>query len=125
MSLAKFGHLNALVDEINNAGAGNPLDVTQSTAITTAVPVTALRGTITTVSSTLAANSSTTFSVTQPDLLAGHSQVFLQVAYAGAGASFPVANVESVVDGSFNVILRNLGTSALNAAVHIQYFIIV
>ena len=59
MSLAKFGHINAIVNELNTkATIISTANVTQSSSITSGVTVNAEAGVITTVSSTLAADAS-------------------------------------------------------------------
>lgn len=123
MSLAKFGHINAIVNELNTkAAAITTANVTQSSSITSGVTVNAEAGVITTVSSTLASNASAVFVVTNSKVLAG-SKVLVSVQYAGNGIAY--ATISAVADGSFSVKLYNVHASAaLNAAVAVHFSVI-
>ena len=99
-------------------------NVTQGTSITTGVTVNALNGIITTVSSTLAANARTSFTVTNPNVLAG-SRILVSVEYDEAATGIPVVGVADIAAGSFKVVLSNgAGTDALNNVVKVHYAII-
>jgi hypothetical protein len=99
-------------------------NVTQGTSITTGVTVNALNGIITTVSSTLAANAKTSFTVTNSKVLAG-SKILVSVQYDEAAAGIPVVGVADIVAGSFKVVLSNgAGSAALNNVVKVHYAII-
>jgi len=99
-------------------------NVTQGTSITTGVTVNALNGVITTVSSTLAANAKTSFTVTNPNVLAG-SKILVSVEYDEAATGIPVVGVADIAAGSFKVVLSNgAGVAALNNVVKVHYLII-
>lgn len=102
----------------------NTANVTQGTSITTAVTVNALNGVITTVSSTLAANARTSFTVNNP-LVAAGSRILVSVEYDEAATGIPVVGVADIAAGSFKVVLSNgAGTAALNAPLKIHFLII-
>jgi hypothetical protein len=99
-------------------------NVTQGTSITTGVTVNALNGIITTVSSTLAANAKTFFTVTNPNVLAG-SKILVSVEYDEAATGIPVVGVSDIAAGSFKVVLSNgAGAAALNNIVKVHFAII-
>jgi hypothetical protein len=99
-------------------------NVTQGTSITTGVTVNALNGIITTVSSTLAANAKTFFTVTNPNVLAG-SKILVSVEYDEAATGIPVVGVSDIAAGSFKVVLSNgAGVAALNNIVKVHFAII-
>lgn len=98
--------------------------VTQATSITTGVTLNARNGIITTVSSTLAADTEATFTVTNSAVVAG-SNVIPSVIYPAASAGTPVVNIGAIADGSFTVVLTNVNPSnALNAAVKIGFVVL-
>ena len=100
-------------------------NVTQDTSITTGVTVNALNGVITTVSSTLAANTKASFIVTNSNVLAG-SKVLVSVEYDEAATGIPVVGVADIAAGSFKVVLSNgAGVDALNNVVKVHYLILV
>jgi hypothetical protein len=102
----------------------NTANVTQGTSITTGVTVNALNGIITTVSSTLAANAKTSFTVTNPNVVAG-SKILVSVQYDEAATGIPVVGVSDIAAGSFKVVLSNgAGVDALNNVVKVHYLII-
>lgn len=123
MSLAKFGHINAIVNELNTkATIVTTANVTQASSITSGVTANAEAGIITTVSSTLASNASAVFTVTNSKVLAT-SKVLVSVQYAGNGIAY--ATISAVADGSFNVKLYNVHASAaLNAVVAVHFSVI-
>jgi hypothetical protein len=123
MSLAKFGHINAIVNELNTkATIISTANVTQSSSITSGVTVNAEAGVITTVSSTLAADASASFVVTNSKVLAT-SKVLVSVQYAGNGIAY--STISAIADGSFTVKLYNAHSSAaLNAVVLIHFSVI-
>lgn len=98
-------------------------DVTQLTSITTGVTANGSAGVITTVASTLAADLSATFTLSNSKLLA-NSVVMVQVAYGGTAAGNPIVVLNSVSNGSCDMILTNAGTAALDAVVEIHYLIV-
>jgi hypothetical protein len=97
--------------------------VTQLTSITTAVTVNSHNGIITTVSSTLAANAKTSFTVLN-DKVTADSKVLLTVQYGGAAPGIPSLILGIVQAGSFGVTIGNGGNAALNTAVKIHFMII-
>jgi hypothetical protein len=102
----------------------NTANVTQGTSITTGVTVDALNGIITTVSSTLAADAKTSFTVTNPNVVAG-SKILVSVQYDEAATGIPVVGVSDIAAGSFKVVLSNgAGVDALNNVLKVHYLII-
>lgn len=98
-------------------------NVTQLTAITTGVTVAGTAGVITTVSTTVAAGSNASFTVTAPDCLAT-STVMLTVDDS-ATAGLAKVNVQTVADGSFVVNITNIhGANAFNNVIKIHYLIV-
>lgn len=98
-------------------------NVTQLTAITTAVVVAGTTGVITTVSTTVAAGGNASFTVTAPDCLAT-STVILTVDDS-ATAGLAKLNVQTVADGSFVINVTNIhGTNAFNNVIKIHYLIV-
>lgn len=99
-------------------------NVTQGTSITTAVTVEALNGVITTVSSTLAANAKTSFTVNNA-LVAAGSRILVSAEYDEAATGIPVLGVADIATGSFKVVLSNgAGVAALNNVVKVHYVIL-
>ena len=99
-------------------------NVTQLTSITTAVTVNALNGVITTVSSTLAADTKTSFTVNN-DLVVAGSRILVSVQYDEAANGIAVVGVADITTGSFKVVLSNsYGTAALNNVVKIHFIIL-
>ena len=99
-------------------------NVTQLTNITTPATVNALNGIITTVSSTLAANARTSFTVNNALVVAG-SRILVSVEYDEAATGIPVLGVADIAAGSFKVVLSNgAGAAALNNIVKAHYIII-
>ena len=97
--------------------------VTQLTSITTAVTLNSYNGIITTVSSTLAANAKTSFTVFN-DKVTADSKVLLTVQYGGAAAGIPSLILGTVQAGSFGVTIGNGGNAALNNVVRIHFMIL-
>ena len=97
--------------------------VTQLTSITTAVTLNSYNGIITTVSSTLAANAKTSFTVLN-DKVTANSKVLLTVQYGGAAAGIPSLILGTVQAGSFGVTIGNGGNAALNNVVRIHFMVI-
>lgn len=98
-------------------------NVTQITAITTGVTVAGTAGRITTVSTTVAAGSNASFTVTAPDCLAT-STVILTVDDS-ATAGLAKLNVQTVADGSFVINITNIhSANAFNNVIKIHYLIV-
>ena len=117
------GYLSLAVNAAPLQSLYNTANVTQITSITTAVTVNALNGIVTTVSSILAANAKTFFTVTNPNVLAG-SKILVSVEYDEAATGIPVVGVSDIAAGSFKVVLSNGGSAALNNVVKVHYLII-
>ncbi len=96
-------------------------NVTQLTAISTAVTVNANNGIITTVSSSLAGNSNAAFTVNNSKVLAT-SRILLTVEHPGAG--IPVLITETYTNGSFDIRIYNVSATAFNNILKISYLII-
>ena len=119
------GYLSLAVNAAPLQTLYHTANVTQDTSITTGVTVNALNGVITTVSSTLAANTKASFIVTNPNVLAG-SKLLVSVEYDEAATGIPVVGVADIAAGSFKVVLSNgAGVDALNNVVKVHYLIIV
>ena len=97
--------------------------VTQGTSITTAVTTNTLNGVITTVSSTLAANAKTFFTVNNTNVVAG-SRILVSVEYDEAATGIPVVGVSDIATGSFKIVLSNGGNAALNNVVKVHFLIL-
>ena len=119
------GYLSLAVNAAPLQTLYHTANVTQDTSITTGVTVNALNGVITTVSSTLAANTKASFIVTNSNVLAG-SKLLVSVEYDEAATGIPVVGVADIATGSFKVVLSNgAGVDALNNVVKVHYLIIV
>lgn len=97
--------------------------VTQLTSITTAVTLNAYNGVITTVSSTLAANATTFFTVNNSDVTAA-SRILVSAQYDEAATGIVVVTTSDITAGSFKVVISNGGNAALNNVVKIHFMII-
>jgi hypothetical protein len=118
------GYLPLAVNAAPLQSLYNTANVTQATSITTAVTVKALNGVITTVSSTLAANAKTSFTVNNT-LVAAGSRILVSVEYDEAATGIPVVGVADIVAGKFKVVLSNgAGVDALNNVLKVHYLII-
>ena len=96
-------------------------NVTQLTAISTAVTVNAHNGIITTVSSTLAGNSNAAFTVNNDKVLST-SRILLTVEHPGAG--IPVLITETITNGSFDIRIYNVSSNAFTNVLKISFIII-
>ena len=122
------GYLSLAVNAAPLQSLYDTANVTQTGTITTGVTVNALNGIITTVSSTLVADTVTGFTVTNPNVVAG-SKILLSVQYDDAispgSSGIPVASVNNIVNGSFRLVLSNSSSvDNLNNVVKIHYLII-
>jgi hypothetical protein len=115
------GYLSLAVNAAPLQALYDTANVTQLTAITTAVTVNANNGIITTVSSTLGAGSNAAFTVNNSKVLAT-SRILLTAEHPGAG--IPILITETIVNGSFNIRIYNLGSAAFNNVVKISFIII-
>lgn len=117
------GYLSLAVNAAPLQSLYNTANVTQGTSITTAVTVSALNGVITTVSSTLAANAKTFFTVNNT-LVGTGSRILVSVEYSNTAIGIPVACVTDIAAGSFRVVISNGGSAALDQVVKVHYLII-
>lgn len=120
MSLAKFGHINAIVNEVNKV-TGNTAVVTQTTAITSGVTINSYAGVITTVSATTAAGSNAAFTVTNSKVTTA-SKILLSVQHPGAG--IPVLVIDTLANGSFAIRIYNVGAAAFNNVLKINFLVL-
>ncbi|NBO99346.1 MAG: hypothetical protein EBU90_04360 [Proteobacteria bacterium] len=98
--------------------------VTQTTAITSGVTLNSPAGVITTVSSTLATNGNTSFSVGNSFVKADSLVLGNIVNYAGSQGA-PFTRVQGVTNGSFSVAIRNVdNVNPLNGAIKFGYSIL-
>jgi hypothetical protein len=97
--------------------------VTQATSITTAVTLNTFNGVITTVSSTLAANATTFFTVNNSNVTAT-SRILVTAQYDEAATGIVVLSVSDIAAGSFKVVISNGGNAALNNVVRVHFMIL-
>jgi hypothetical protein len=97
--------------------------VTQLTSITTAVTLNAFNGVITTVSSTLAANAKTFFTVNNSNVTTA-SRIIVSAEYDEAATGIVVLGVSDIAASSFKVVISNGGNAALNNVVKVHFMII-
>ena len=93
------------------------------TSITTAVTLNTFNGVITTVSSTLAANANTFFTVNNSNVTAT-SRIIVSAQYYEAATGIVVLSVSDIAAGSFKVVISNGGNAALNNVVRVHFMII-
>ena len=116
------GYLSLAVNAAPLQALYDTANVTQITAISTAVTVNANNGIITTVSSTLAGSSNAAFTVNNSKVLAT-SRILLTVDHPGAG--IPVLITETIVNGSFAIRIYNVSAAtAFNNVLKISFIII-
>jgi hypothetical protein len=120
MSIKRFG--TAIVDTITASRVIMSKDsVTQITSITTGVTLNKNSGFVSTVSSTLAADVSATFTVTNSFVKAGSIVQCNIVNYTGT-TGLPSVRVNAIADGTFDIILSNNHSSAvLNGVVKVAF----
>ncbi len=100
----------------------NKTGVVQTGTITSTVIANRQSFSVTTVSSTLATNTSATFTVTNSTVSAT-SIIVLSASTAGAG--IPVASVASVGSGTFNIKLYNAGSASFDNTIVITAWVVV
>ena len=93
------------------------------TSITTAVTLNAFNGVITTVSSTLAANAKTFFTVNNSNVTTT-SRIIVSAQYDEAATGIVVLGVSDIAAGSFKVVISNGGNAALNNVVKVHFMVI-
>jgi len=123
--------LASLLTSINNGATGYPsfvkTTVTQGTSITTGVTASAPAGVITTVSSTLAAQASAEFTVTNTFVSSSSVVIANLVDYAGTDSTngIPVVKVDTIGSGSFKVVISNAhATNALSGVLKIGFIVV-
>lgn len=119
-SSIKSSHATAGIGYATGAGGA----VTQITSITTGVTLNTACGTITTVSSTLAAGVDASFVVTNSAVAATDLVIVNTKSYGGTADGIPVAEVQAVGAGSFTINLRNQGAVTLDAVVVLSFAVI-
>jgi len=97
--------------------------VTQLTSITTAVTLNTFNGIITSVSSTLAANAKTFFTVNNSNVTST-SRIIVSAEYDEAATGVVVLGVSDIAAGTFKVVISNGGNAALNNVVKVHFMII-
>ena len=115
------GYLALAVNAAPLQAVYDTANVTQITAITTAVTVNAHNGIITTVSSTLAGGSNAAFTVNNSKVTTA-SKILLTVNHPGAG--IPVLITEALTNGSFDIRIYNVSATAFNNILKISYLIL-
>lgn len=108
-------------DDSLEAIASDKGTVTQATSISTGVTLNALNGKVTTVASTLAADASASFVVTNSTVITA-SNIILGVNYAGTTGKV-IAEVVAQEAGAFTVRITNVGTAVLNATVTVGFLV--
>ena len=116
------GYLSLAVNAAPLQSLYDTANVTQLTAISTAVTVDAHNGIITTVSSTLAGGSNAAFTVNNSKVTTA-SKILLTVNHPGAG--IPVLITEALANGSFDIRIYNVSAAtAFNNTLKISYLIL-
>ena len=115
------GYLSLAVNAAPLQAVYDTANVTQLTAISTAVTVNAHNGIITTVSSTLAGGSNAAFTVNNSKVTTA-SKILLTVNHPGAG--IPVLITEALANGSFDIRIYNVSAAAFNNTLKISYLIL-
>ncbi len=116
-------YFNDVVSFRGTVGSTGRGTVTQITSITTGVTLNTSTGSITTVSSTLAAGAEASFVVTNSKVAATDTVAVCVGSTSSAG--LPAAVVTAVGAGAFTVTLTNLdGAAALNNTVTVNFAVI-
>lgn len=118
--------VNGIIDTVNNFVSYGLVVakgiVTQITSISTAVTTSGSAGVITTVSSTLAAGASASFTVT--NALATTGSVIGLTIDGSSSTGTAIVSVKNVANGSFQVTITNVhATAAFNNVIRIHYTI--
>ena len=117
------GYLSLAVNAAPLQSLYNTGTVTQLTSITTAVTLNTFNGVITTVSSTLAANAKTFFTVNNSNVTTT-SRIIVSAQYDEAATGIVVLGVSDIAAGTFKVVVSNGGNAALNNVVKVHFIII-
>ena len=116
------GYLSLAINTAPLQAVYDSANVTQLTAITTAVTVNAHNGTITTLPSTLTGTATTTFTVNNSKVTTA-SKILLTVDSTTAGTPILVTN--TIANGSFVIkIINASAATALNSTLKISYLIL-
>ena len=116
------GYLSLAINTAPLQAVYDTANVTQTTAISTAVTVNAHNGIITTVSSTLAGGSNAAFTVNNSKVTTA-SKILLTVNHQGAG--IPLLITEALANGSFAIRIYNVSAAtAFNNILKISYLIL-
>jgi len=116
------GYLSLAINTAPLQSVYDTANVTQTTAITTAVTVNAHNGTITTVSSTLAGAANTSFTVNNSKVTTA-SKILLTVDSITTG--MPILVTNTIANGSFIIkIINASAATALNSTLKISYLIL-
>lgn len=98
--------------------------VTQGSSITTGVTLNKLNGTITTVSSTLAAGVDASFTLTNSTIAATDVVVCCTKSYGGTSDGIPICKVQSVASGSCIINVHNQGAVTLDAVIVMSFAVV-
>ena len=116
------GYLSLAINTAPLQSLYDTANVTQTTAISTAVTVNAHNGTITTVSSTLAGAANTSFTVNNSKVTTA-SKILLTVDSITTG--MPILVTNTIANGSFIIkIINASAATALNSTLKISYLIL-
>lgn len=100
---------------------GTASSITQLISITTGVILNAQTGTVITVSSTLAADTSATFTVSNSKVAAGNLIFLTLQDYSGTTGTVVLA-INNVINGAFDIVVKNTHTvDALNGIITIAF----
>ena len=97
--------------------------VTQLISITTTVTLNTFNGVITSVSSTLAANAKTFFTVNNSNVTST-SRIIVSAQYDEAATGIVVLGVSDIAAGTFKVVISNGGNAVLNNVVKVHFMVI-
>jgi len=97
--------------------------VTQLISITTTVTLNTFNGVITSVSSTLAANAKTFFTVNNSNVTTA-SRIIVSAQYDEVATGIVVLGVSDIAAGNFKVVISNGGNAVLNNVVKVHFMII-
>ena len=116
------GYLSLAINTAPLQSVYDSANVTQLSALTTAVTVNAHNGTITTVSTNLAGSLNAAFTVNNSKVTTA-SKILLTLDYNGTGLPCLVTN--TIANGSFVIKIYNISpTIALNSTLKISYLIL-
>lgn len=121
---SEFGLLNKYTPITHVGGSVSSKGVvTQITSVATAVELNKPSGVITTFAQSGAANTATTFQLTN-SLIKADSVVHVSLEYPTAGTGAPSVLVDSIADGQCNiVILNNHATVALDSVAKVHFVV--